>query len=81
VPPLDEHLLREVIQPDYLRAINREVAKTGAFWHHFWQVFPRGSIGKACERVGFRDRRLEAYCAYLTLKPIEKLLQRRNAAR
>jgi hypothetical protein len=81
VPPLDETLLREVIRPGYVQAINREVAKTSAFHHHFWRLFPRGSIGKAFEKVGFRDRRLEAYCAYLTLKPLEKLLQRRNAAR
>jgi asparagine synthetase B (glutamine-hydrolysing) len=78
--PLDDVLLGEVINPDYVRWVNGEVRKATGFWDALWKVMPRGSFGQALGRLGVRDRRVEAYGAYSTLKPIEYLLQRRDAA-
>jgi hypothetical protein len=38
-------------------------------------------LGRPLRRRGVRDRRMEAYFAYLTLRPIENALRRRNEER
>ena len=81
--PLDVALLREVIKPEYVRWINRNVGYLGLPSEALWRLadvrpFRRGV--KALEWTGIRERRLLAYNAYLTLKPIESLLRRRDRA-
>lgn len=82
--PLDVALLREVVKPDYVRWINRNVGPLGlpseALWRLGWTPGFRRAA-KALAPTGIADRRMLAYCAYLTLKPIESLLQRRDRAR
>jgi asparagine synthetase B (glutamine-hydrolysing) len=77
-PPLDERLLREVIRPDYVRWINRTIEYCGPVWNLFWRLAMHRRLGRPLRRRGFRDRRMEAYFAYLTLRPIERVLQRRD---
>jgi len=82
--PLDERLLREVVQPGYVRWVNRSVGPGGLPWEALWRLawvpgFRRGVA--ALRRAGLRDRRLEAYAAYLTLWPVQELLRRRDLAR
>ncbi len=82
--PLDVSLLREVVRPDYVRWINRNVGPLGLTSEAFWRLgetpgFRRGV--EALGRAGTIDRRRRAYNAYVTLKPIEALLQRRDRAR
>jgi hypothetical protein len=82
--PLDVALLREVVKPDYVRWINRNVGPLGlpseALWRMGWtKGFRR--LAKALAPTGIAERRMQAYCAYLTLKPIETLLLRRDRAR
>ena len=82
--PLDVALLREVVRPDYVRWINRNVGPLGLHSELVWRLgwtpgFRRGV--ELLERTGIADRRELAYNAYLTLKPIEALLRRRDRAR
>jgi asparagine synthetase B (glutamine-hydrolysing) len=82
--PLDVALLREVIKPECVRWVNRSVGLLGlpseALWRLSWKPGFRRAA-KALAPTGIADSRLTAYCAYLTLKPIEALLQRRDLAR
>lgn len=78
VKPLEIALLREVMQPSYIEWINSQVSQQGRFWDVFWKIHKIPKLGGALRRVGVQERRLEAYCAYLTLKPIENLLRRRR---
>jgi asparagine synthetase B (glutamine-hydrolysing) len=82
--PLDVTLLSEVVKPAYVRWINRNVGRLGLPSEAIWRLayvrgFRRGA--KALDRTGIRQHRLLAYNAYLTLKPIESLLLRRDRAR
>ncbi len=76
--PLDETLLREVIRPDYVRWINALLARAGPLWDAFWGLVVHRRFGRPLRQRGLRDRRMEAYCAYLTLRPIENVLRRRD---
>jgi hypothetical protein len=79
--PLDARLLGEVVNPDYVRWINRQVSRVGPVWEWIWrqsQLRPR-KMGVPLRRLGIQDRRIEAYYAYLTLRPVETLLRDRNA--
>jgi hypothetical protein len=84
LPPLDPDLLGEAVKPDYVRWINRHVGSVGAAWEVYWRLgwtpgFRRAV--KGLRRLGVADRRSPAYFAYLTLKPVQSLLERRDAAR
>jgi hypothetical protein len=77
--PLDSRRLAEVVRPEYVEWINRQLQQNGRMWNMLWRSLPRGSLGKALAKCGLRDQRLEAYAAYMTLRPIEKLIRRRDA--
>ncbi|MCU0789300.1 MAG: hypothetical protein MUC91_14155 [Verrucomicrobia bacterium] len=79
LPPLEVRLLREVVRPEYVDWINAQLRRSGPGWNRFWRCVPRGSLGKVLARVGVRDQRLAAYAAYMTLRPIENLIRRRDA--
>jgi hypothetical protein len=81
--PLRESLLREVVRPEYVRWINRNVGWSGLWGEGYAWLGRRKGFRRASALLrdrGVRPRRLEAYWAYLTLRPIERLLQRRNEA-
>ena len=82
--PLDVDLLREVVEPDYVRWINRLVGPLGLPSELLWRLAWTPGFRRASEALrptGLADRRMTAYGAYLTLRPIEALLRRRDAAR
>jgi hypothetical protein len=82
--PLDVAALREVVRPEYVRWINRHVGLAGLPYEVMYQLeYTRGfrRATEALRRLGVADRRLQAYGAYLTLKPLETLLRRRDLAR
>lgn len=82
--PLDVSLLSEVVKPDYVRWINRNIGAFGLPSEALWRLgYTRGfrRAAKALAPTGIADRRMLAYCAYLTLKPIESLLLRRDRVR
>jgi hypothetical protein len=82
--PLDVTLLREVVRPEYVRWINRYVGTCGLPYEAMYRLEYAPGFRRAMEavrRLGVGDRRLQAYGAYLTLKPLEALLKRRDLAR
>lgn len=81
--PLQEALLAEVVRPEYVRWINRNVGWSGVWAEGYAWLGQRKGLRRASVRLrtwGVRPRRLEAYWAYLTLRPIERLLKRRDEA-
>lgn len=79
-PPLDEGLLGEIIRPAYVRWINRRVQGFARWWRFLsprvWPAWP--GVGRLRRLVGVPDDRVQAYYAYLTLYPLNALLQARN---
>jgi len=81
VRPLDVSLLRELVDPDYVRRVNRTVGPLGLGWEAFWRLGYTPGFRRATQALrqrGLSDRRRLAYGAYLTLRPIEELLRRRE---
>jgi hypothetical protein len=80
VEPLKPKVLREVIRPGYVKWINGQVRRVGPLWKWLWKqclMRPR-KVGIPMRLLGLRDEQLKAYFAYLTLKPIELVIERRN---
>lgn len=77
--PLRKDLLREVVREDYVEWINRRLLDGSVFARLFDDIMFTPYIKEALRRMGVRHERIEAYFAYLTLKPIENLLARREA--
>lgn len=80
VAPLNVNLLSEVVQPSYIKWINFHVGQQGMFWDWFYNLKTVPKLGGVVSRLGIVDNRMKAYCAYITLKPIETLLNKRNHA-
>ncbi|MCS3824362.1 asparagine synthase-related protein [Salinibacter ruber] len=79
--PLDSEILSRIVQPNYVRWINRTVGKQGALWDSLFGLLDIPKLGGVLRRVGLEDQRLDAYQAYLTLRPLEMLLKRCQARR
>ena len=82
--PLDTELLAEIVKPDYVRWINRTVGWRGLWYEGYARLGRRPGLRRAAAYLrtrGLRQRRLEAYHAYMTLRPLQRLLQKRAAAR
>lgn len=81
--PLDAELLAEVVRPEYVRWIDRTVSWRGLWYEGYERLGQRRGFRRAYDWLGahgLRQRRLEAYHAYMTLRPIQRLLQKRDAA-
>jgi hypothetical protein len=78
VKPLDVKLLSEIIKPGYVEWVNKHV-QSMSYLRDFvdsLQYYPK--IGGALRLLGMKDVKLTAYLAYLTLRPLEKLIKKRN---
>lgn len=80
VPPLCEETLREIIVPAYVRWVNRVVCRHPLLCEWLERALSVPRVNGICRRLGISDRRLEAYFAYVTLRPLETLLRWRNAS-
>jgi len=83
VQPLSVPLLREVVKPDYIEWINRNLhySYTQSLLDDILKI---RKVGGALRRLGLgksRNEILKAYFAYLVLKPIEKAIQSREKER
>jgi len=83
VKPLDASLLGELIQPDYVMRINRNLLKVSPNKRDrvLSGLLNVRMVGGALRRLGFTDlpdMQLRAYNAYIVLLPIQKLLYKRN---
>jgi hypothetical protein len=76
-PILDEQLLSQLVEPEYVRWINRTL-QTRSRWRRMRSgVLSNYWIGGVLRRgLGYLDPSLKAYFAYLTLRPIENLIRR-----
>ena len=77
--PLSEELLAEVVDPRYVRWVNRHAGRLGTTWAQCELRVYRRPFRRALDLV--HSRHSPAYVAYLVLKPIEALIRRRDAAR
>jgi hypothetical protein len=71
--PLNTNLLASYIDLSYLEWINRELTQTGLVRKQLLELQCLPKIGRLI-RLGTNDSHYRAYTAYLTLKPIEKVL-------
>jgi hypothetical protein len=81
-PPsmLDSNLLREVISSEYVSWINRNIqniGKIGVLRHYASRL---RYVSRIVRTLGIDDDVLEAYSAYLTIRPIQDALERRHIA-
>lgn len=73
--PLDERILSSVFDSEYVRFINKHVRSTG-FNRAKARLLSTRKLGKCLRLMGIKDLNIEAYYAYLCLKPVEMLLLR-----
>ncbi|WP_293933040.1 hypothetical protein [Sphingobacterium sp. UBA6645] len=78
--PLDASLLRELIKPGYLDWINQRILNIGAKERVFQTLMHTPKVKGVLKLLGARNGLLAAYFAYITIKPIETLLKKRNAS-
>jgi asparagine synthetase B (glutamine-hydrolysing) len=82
--PLDAGLLGEIVRPEYVRWINRTVGVLGLWYEGYQRLGGRRGFRRAADLLQaccLPQRRLEAYHAYMTLRPLQRLLEKRDAAR
>lgn len=75
--PLNVNLLKEVMESEYIHWINKQL-QVNRFRNQALRLLSVPKVGGGLRRLGFKDNRLKAYCAYLTLKPIEDLISIRD---
>lgn len=78
--PLDVNLLREVLNPAYIEWINQKIMHIGRKERIFQTLMHTPKVKGVLKLFGAKNELLNAYFAYITIKPIETLLLRRNAA-
>lgn len=83
--PLNVNLLSEIIDRDYVEKINETILKPKYYMKLIRNLYKKEKIPflnsvviGLLKRVGMRDPILNAYSAYLTLKPIENVLYKKN---
>jgi hypothetical protein len=76
--PLNSDLLREIVHPDYVEWINRYIPARLTLWDVLWNIHRIPKVRRLVYVFNLEDKRLKAYYAYLTLKPLENLIIRRN---
>jgi hypothetical protein len=72
--PLNTNLLASYIDLSYLEWINRELTQKALIRKQLLELQCLPKIGGLLIRLGTNDSHYRAYAAYLTLKPIEKVL-------
>lgn len=79
--PLNTAILKEAINPDYVDWINRTLTNQSYISYIYDDLMFTPYIKEVMKKAGLKHKRIDAYSAYLTLKPIENLLLKRNEAR
>lgn len=78
--PLDSSLLKEYIKPTYLTWINQKITQIGTTERLYQTLMHTPKVKGVMKMMGFKNNLMNAYFAYLTLKPIERLLKIRENA-
>ncbi|MDR2285441.1 MAG: hypothetical protein LBE37_19670 [Sphingobacterium sp.] len=75
---LDVDVLKEVINVDYLQWINNKLQHISGAQRIYQTLMHTPKVKGVMKMLGFKNELIQAYFAYTTLKPIEKLLIKRN---
>ncbi len=78
--PLNVGLLKEVFREEYIHWINMELADMGMGERVFQRLMHTPKVKEVLKLAGFKNKLISAYFAYITIKPIEILLEKRNAS-
>jgi len=78
--PLDVMILREVINPKYLAWINQKIEQIDTKQRIFQTFMHMPKVKGILKLLGAKNELLQAYFAYITIKPIETLLKKRNGS-
>ncbi len=76
--PLSVHLLREVIEPQFVEWVNKNICISDKKWLWLTILYDK-KIKWFTNCLRIPERTLEAYSAYLVLKPIENQIKKRDA--
>ncbi len=76
--PLDVDLLKEYLKPAYLVWINSKIQHIGKKERVFQTLMHTPKVKGVLKLLGAKNELLEAYFAYITIKPIEILLKKRD---
>lgn len=77
--PLNIAVLRAYMEVPYLEWINRKIQHIGRKERLFQHLMHTPKVKGVLQLLGAKNTLMEAYFAYITIKPIEKLLMKRNA--
>jgi hypothetical protein len=78
--PLNTDVLKEVFNTEYLNWINSKIQHIGRKERLFQTLMHTPKVKGVLKLLGAKNDLLEAYFAYITIRPIETLLLRRNAS-
>ncbi len=78
--PLNVETLKECFNTDYLNWINQKIMHIGRKEKIFQTLMHTPKVKGVLKLFGAKNDLLEAYFAYITIKPIETLLLKRNAS-
>ncbi|WP_099367004.1 hypothetical protein [Sphingobacterium sp. 1.A.4] len=76
--PLNVDLLMEYLKPAYLEWINSKIQHIGKKERVFQTLMHTPKVKGVLKLLGAKNELLEAYFAYITIKPIEILLKKRE---
>ena len=77
--PLRTDILREHFESSYLEWINRKIQYIGPSERVFQRLMHTPKIKGVLKLLGAKNTLIDAYFAYITIKPIEQLLLKRDA--
>ena len=78
--PLDISILHEILNKNYLEWINEKIMHIGRKEKLFQTLMHTPKVKGVLKFLGAKNELLKAYFAYITIKPIEILLKKRNAS-
>ena len=76
--PLNAKLLSEIVNKNYIEEINRKLTCRFCVNDFMIRIFQRRGTDLISKQLGLKDKRLQAYRAYLTILPLQDLLERRT---
>ena len=76
--PLNPDILKEIIKPDYINWINKQLTSNSIVKGFYNKLMYTPLIKGGLQLMGCKNRYMEAYNAYQTIKPLEQLLVSRN---
>ncbi len=77
--PLNVSALSEILDKNYLEWINKKLNHISFSQHVYQYLMHAPYIKEGLKIIGFKNTLIEAYYAYITIKPLESLILLRNS--